>query len=89
MSKIWDGLTKNTDTAKKNLTNAFNDIKALGPPLLNYFNGPFTNYLVTWVDTNGSILMDYLIALIQSFRMYGIKQHILYLQILFLLDYQC
>nr|DAZ67496.1 MAG TPA: minor tail protein [Caudoviricetes sp.] len=56
MSKIWDGLTKNTDTAKKNLTNAFNDIKALGPPLLNYFNGPFTNYLVTWVDTNGSIL---------------------------------
>lgn len=56
MSKIWDGLTKNTDTAKKNLTSAFNDIKALGPPLLNYFNGPFTNYLVTWVDTNGSIL---------------------------------
>lgn len=56
MSKIWDGLTKNTDTAKKNLTGAFNDIKALGPPLLNYFNGPFTNYLVTWVDTNGSIL---------------------------------
>lgn len=56
MSRIWDGLTKNTDTAKKNLTSAFNDIKALGPPLLNYFNGPFTNYLVTWVDTNGSIL---------------------------------
>ena len=56
MSKIWDGLTKNTDTAKKNLTSAFNDIKALGPPLLNYFNGQFTNYLVTWVDTNGSIL---------------------------------
>jgi phage-related protein len=56
MSKIWDGLTKNTDTAKKNLTSAFNDIKALGPPLLNYFNGPFTNYLVTWVNTNGSIL---------------------------------
>lgn len=56
MSKIWDGLTKNTDTAKRNLTSAFNDIKALGPPLLNYFNGPFTNYLVTWVDTNGSIL---------------------------------
>lgn len=56
MSKIWDGLTKNTDTAKKNLTSAFNYIKALGPPLLNYFNGPFTNYLVTWVDTNGSIL---------------------------------
>lgn len=56
MSKIWDGLTKNTDTAKKNLTSAFNNIKALGPPLLNYFNGPFTNYLVTWVDTNGSIL---------------------------------
>ena len=56
MSKIWDGLTKNTDTAKKNLTSAVNDIKALGPPLLNYFNGPFTNYLVTWVDTNGSIL---------------------------------
>ena len=56
MSKIWDGLTKNTDTAKKNLTSAFDDIKALGPPLLNYFNGPFTNYLVTWVDTNGSIL---------------------------------
>lgn len=56
MSKIWDGFTKNTDTAKKNLTSAFNDIKALGPPLLNYFNGPFTNYLVTWVDTNGSIL---------------------------------
>lgn len=56
MSRIWDGLTKNTDTAKKNLTSAFNDIRALGPPLLNYFNGPFTNYLVTWVDTNGSIL---------------------------------
>ena len=56
MSKIWDGLTKNTDTAKKNLTSAFYDIKALGPPLLNYFNGQFTNYLVTWVDTNGSIL---------------------------------
>ena len=56
MSRIWDGLTKNTDTAKKNLTSVFNDIKALGPPLLNYFNGPFTNYLVTWVDTNGSIL---------------------------------
>ena len=56
MSKIWDGLTKNTDTSKINLTSAFNDIKALGPPLLNYFNGPFTNYLVTWVDTNGSIL---------------------------------
>lgn len=56
MSRIWDGLTKNTDTAKKNLTSAFNDIKALGSPLLNYFNGPFTNYLVTWVDTNGSIL---------------------------------
>lgn len=56
MSKIWDGLTKNTDTAKKNLASAFNDIRALGPPLLNYFNGPFTNYLVTWVDTNGSIL---------------------------------
>ena len=56
MSKIWDGLTNNTDTATKNLTSAFNDIKALGPPLLNYFNGPFTNYLVTWVDTNGSIL---------------------------------
>jgi len=56
MSRIWDGLTKNTDTAKKNLASAFNDIRALGPPLLNYFNGPFTNYLVTWVDTNGSIL---------------------------------
>lgn len=56
MSRIWDGITKNTDTAKKNLTSAFNDIRALGPPLLNYFNGPFTNYLVTWVDTNGSIL---------------------------------
>lgn len=56
MSRIWDGLTKNTDTAKKNLTSAFNDIRALGPPLLNYFNGPFTNYLVTWVDTNGNIL---------------------------------
>lgn len=56
MSRIWDGLKKNTDTAKKNLTSAFNDIRALGPPLLNYFNGPFTNYLVTWVDTNGSIL---------------------------------
>lgn len=56
MSRIWDGLTKNTDTAKKNLTSAFNDIRALGPPLLNSFNGPFTNYLVTWVDTNGSIL---------------------------------
>lgn len=56
MSRIWDGLTKNTDKAKKNLTSAFNDIRALGPPLLNYFNGPFTNYLVTWVDTNGSIL---------------------------------
>lgn len=56
MSRIWDGLTKNTDKAKKNLTSAFNDIRALGPPLLNYFNGPFKNYLVTWVDTNGSIL---------------------------------
>lgn len=56
MSRIWDGLTKNTDTAKKNLASAFNDIRALGPPLLNYFKGPFTNYLVTWVDTNGSIL---------------------------------
>lgn len=56
MSRIWDGFTKNTDTAKKNLTNAFDDIKALGPPLLNYFNGPFTNYLVMWVDTSGSIL---------------------------------
>ena len=29
MSRIWDGLTKNTDTAKKNLTSAFNDIRAL------------------------------------------------------------
>ena len=56
MSRIWDGLTKNTDTAKKNLTSAFNDIRALGPPLLNYFICIFTIYLVTLFDTNGSIL---------------------------------
>lgn len=56
ISKIWDGLKKNTSVAKTNLTNAFSDIKALGPPLTDYFNGPFTDYMVTFVDTNGGIL---------------------------------
>lgn len=56
MSKVWNGFIRNTKNAKKNLTKAFRDIKALGPPLLSYFKGPFTNYLITWVDTNGAIL---------------------------------
>lgn len=56
MSKIWVGLTSNIATAKKNLSKAFDDIKALGPPLIKYFKGPFTNYLVTCFDTYGLIL---------------------------------
>lgn len=53
VSTIWDGLKKNTETLKNTLSKIFGDIKSLGGPLLSYFKGPFTKYLVTWVDTTG------------------------------------
>ena len=56
LSRIWDGFTQNTATAKDNLAKVFSDIRELGPPLLDYFNGPFTDYLVMWVDTAGDIV---------------------------------
>lgn len=56
LSRIWDGFTQNTATAKDNLAKVFSNIRELGPPLLDYFNGPFTDYLVMWVDTAGDIV---------------------------------
>lgn len=33
LSRIWDGFTQNTATAKDNLAKVFSDIRELGPPL--------------------------------------------------------
>ena len=54
--RIWDGLVNNALTAKNNLAKVFTDIQGLGEPLLSYFKGPFTDYLVSVVDTNGDII---------------------------------
>lgn len=50
---IWSDFQKNTQTFKNNLSKIFADIKSLGPPLTDYFNGPFTEYLVTAFETVG------------------------------------
>lgn len=55
-SRIWDGLVNNALTAKNNLAQVFTDIQALGEPLLNYFKGPFTDYLISFVDMSGDII---------------------------------
>lgn len=53
---IWKDFQKNTETFKSNLGRVFQDIKSLGPSLTDYFNGPFTEYLVAAFDTTGLIV---------------------------------
>jgi len=53
---IWKDFQKNTETFKSNLGMVFQDIKSLGPSLTDYFNGPFTEYLVAAFDTTGLIV---------------------------------
>lgn len=53
---IWKDFQKNTQNFKNNLTKVFQDIKTLGAPLAEYFNGPFTENLVASFDTLGLIV---------------------------------
>lgn len=53
---IWKDFKKNTQNFKDNLAKVFQDIKTLGAPLTEYFNGPFTENLVASFETLGLIV---------------------------------
>lgn len=54
--KVWDELSPQVERFGDNMGQVFGDIKSLGPPLTNYFKGPFTDFMRTFVETSGHIL---------------------------------
>ena len=54
--KVWGELSPQVQRFGANMSKVFGDIKSLGPPLTNYFKGPFTDFMRTFVETNGHIL---------------------------------
>lgn len=52
---IWSDLQAPISTFKNIMSGVFTDIKSLGQPLLDYFNGPFTTYLQQEFMTLGLI----------------------------------
>lgn len=54
--KVWGELSPQVKRFGDNMGQVFSDIKKLGPPLTDYFKGPFTDFMRTFVETNGHIL---------------------------------
>lgn len=54
--KVWSELSPQLQRFGTNMGTVFGDIKSLGPPLLEYFNGDFTTFLQTFVETSGHII---------------------------------
>ena len=54
--KVWTKLSPQIVRFGETCEKIFGDIKNLGPPLLNYFNGSFTPMLQTFIETAGGIL---------------------------------
>ena len=54
--KVWQELEPQVKRFGSNMGQVFSDIKSLGPPLLDYFNGDFTTFLQTFIETSGHII---------------------------------